>query len=90
MGPILVNTKQKIAVLAAGLVVATTGFVTDQAAVADQPAPVVVTHTHARPSDAGNERAGDHGGMARPTHTRGMRAPREVSAQQSPEIGEER
>jgi hypothetical protein len=53
----VVNTKQKIAVLAAGLVVATTGLVTDQAAAADPPAPVVVTHAVARP--AHNERAGD-------------------------------
>jgi hypothetical protein len=38
MGPMLVNTKQKIAVLAVGLVVATTGFVTDEASVAAPPA----------------------------------------------------
>lgn len=56
MGPILVNTKQKIAVLAAGLVVATTGFVTDQAAVADPPASVPATHGSARPAGAGNEK----------------------------------
>lgn len=29
MGPMLVNTKQKIAVLASGLAIATTGFVCD-------------------------------------------------------------
>jgi hypothetical protein len=51
----LVNTKQKIAVLAAGLVVATTGFVTDQAAVADPPAPVSATHGRERPAGASNE-----------------------------------
>jgi hypothetical protein len=32
MGPMLVNTKQKVAVLASGLVIATTGFVTDSPA----------------------------------------------------------
>jgi hypothetical protein len=37
MRPMVVNTKQKIAVLAAGLVVATTGLVTDQAAAANNP-----------------------------------------------------
>jgi hypothetical protein len=59
MGPILVNTKQKIAVLAAGLVVATTGFVTDQAAVADQPVPVAATHGIARAAGTDNGRAGE-------------------------------
>jgi hypothetical protein len=34
MGPMLVNTKQKIAVLASGLVIATTGLVTDGPAAA--------------------------------------------------------
>ena len=38
MGPILVNTKQKVAVVAAGLVVATTGFLTEQAPAAQPPA----------------------------------------------------
>jgi hypothetical protein len=42
----VVNTKQRIAVLAAGLAVATTGLVTDHA-VAEPPAPIVVTHGHA-------------------------------------------
>jgi hypothetical protein len=59
MRPIVVNTKQKIAVLAAGLAVATTGLVTDQAAAANPPPPVVVAHTHARSAaGAGNEHAG--------------------------------
>jgi hypothetical protein len=43
----VVNTKQKIAVLAAGLAVATTGLVTDHA-VAEPPAPVVATQGHAQ------------------------------------------
>jgi hypothetical protein len=39
MGPILVNTKQKVAVLASGLAIATTGMVTDaRASSAGQPA----------------------------------------------------
>jgi hypothetical protein len=64
----LVNTKQKIAVLAAGLVVATTGFVTDEAAVADTPVPISATHEHARPAGAGKERADDNAGpRERPT-----------------------
>jgi NADPH-dependent 2,4-dienoyl-CoA reductase/sulfur reductase-like enzyme len=56
MGPILINTKQKVAVLAAGLVVATTGFVTDQAAVAAPPAPVSTTHVRAHRPAAGTQR----------------------------------
>jgi hypothetical protein len=60
MGPILVNTKQKIAVLAAGLVVATTGFVTDQAATANPPpASVSATHARARPATTATARAAD-------------------------------
>ena len=35
MGPMLVNTKQKIAVLASGLVIASTGFVTESPAAAN-------------------------------------------------------
>jgi hypothetical protein len=46
----LVNTKQKIAVLAVGLVVATTGFVTDEASVAGLPAPASAKHGRARPA----------------------------------------
>jgi hypothetical protein len=57
MRPMLVNTKQKVAVLAAGLVVATTGLVTDQASAADPPAPVSAAHGRARPAAAGNEHA---------------------------------
>jgi len=40
MGPLLVNTKQKIAVLASGLAIATTGFVTDAQASSPSDAPV--------------------------------------------------
>jgi hypothetical protein len=48
----LVNRKQKIAVLAVGLVVATTGFVTDEAAVADPRASASATHGRERPAGA--------------------------------------
>jgi hypothetical protein len=49
MGPILVNTKQKVAVLASGLAIATTGMVADALASsagqppADQSAQVTVS-----------------------------------------------
>jgi hypothetical protein len=56
MGPILVNTKQKIAVLAVGLAVATTGFVTDEAAVADPSKPASATHGSVRSASAANGR----------------------------------
>jgi hypothetical protein len=63
MGPMLVNTKQKIAVLAVGLVVATTGFVTDEASVAAPPAPASATHGHPRPAGAvSGETSRDRGG----------------------------
>ena len=51
MGPILVNTKQKVAVLAAGLVVATSGFLTEQAPAAQPPAQATAAAAVA-PSDA--------------------------------------
>jgi hypothetical protein len=49
MRSIVVNTKQKTAVLAAGLVVATTGLVTDQAAAGGPPSHAPATHRRAHP-----------------------------------------
>jgi len=49
MGPLLVNTKQKIAVLASGLVIATTGLVTD-AQPTDKSAPAPSAQASARTS----------------------------------------
>jgi hypothetical protein len=53
MRPILVNTKQKIAVLASGLAIATTGFVTDTQAAgqAEEGAHVGVVTSVAAPAD---------------------------------------
>jgi hypothetical protein len=58
MGPILVNTKQKVAVLAVGLAVATTGFVTDEAAVAQPSKPASATHGSVRSADESREDLG--------------------------------
>ena len=53
MGPILVNTKQKVAVLAAGLVIATTGFLTEQAPAAAPPAQSTAAAALAPSDDSG-------------------------------------
>jgi len=45
----LVNTKQKVAVLAVGLAVATTGLVTDEASATDPPAITSATYGSAPP-----------------------------------------
>jgi hypothetical protein len=52
MGPILVNTKQKIAVLAAGLAVATSGFVIDEKAAVNAPTANVGLSLQHEPSAA--------------------------------------
>jgi hypothetical protein len=52
MGPILVNTKQKIAVLAAGLAVATSGFVIDEKAAGNAPTANVGLSLQHEPSAA--------------------------------------
>jgi hypothetical protein len=55
MGPMLVNTKQKIAVLATGLVVASSGLVTEEA-VANRPPPHIAPVSHQAPA-AGERQA---------------------------------
>ena len=47
----LVNTKQKIAVLASGLAIATTGFVTDATAATDPPSASTPTASSAPVAD---------------------------------------
>jgi hypothetical protein len=63
MRPMLVNTKQKVAVLASGLAIATTGFVTDTQAAAAAVDPSVSGADQAAAADPGRGEPRPHLGV---------------------------